>query len=277
MSKLNIQKFDASIISPNAVVLLVGKRGTGKSTLMKDIMYNMRDRLDFGIAMSPTEDCTSDLASYVPKTCIYNDYNGERINAMLESQRRSIKNGTKRQLFLMLDDCMYDKKVMKGITIRNLFMNGRHRKVFFLNCQQYVMDMPPDLRTNVDYIFALRENIMSNKEKLWKFFFGVFPTFQQFNTVMDACTQNYECLVFNGKSTSTNIEDCIFWYKAATDIPEFSLCKPIYQKMDTRYYHDHDEGAPGDESGVNGGDANKRNIVTTKNGITVTKCLSAGR
>lgn len=274
MSKVNLQKFDASVISPNAVVLLVGKRGTGKSTLMKDIMYNMRTQLDFGIAMSPTEDCTSDLASYVPKTCIYNDYNGERINAMLECQRKSIKNGTNRQLFLMLDDCMYDKKVMKGITIRNLFMNGRHRKVFFLNCQQYVMDMPPDLRTNVDYIFALRENIMSNKEKLWKFFFGVFPTFQQFNTVMDACTQNYECLVFNGKSTSTNIEDCIFWYKAARDIPDFSLCKPIYQKMDERYYHDHDEGAPGEKADT-GEDANKRNIVTTRNGFTVTKCLGS--
>lgn len=270
MSKLNINKFDASVIAPNAVVLLVGKRGTGKSTLMKDIMFNMCDKLDFGIAMSPTEDCTSDLASYVPRSCIYNDYCGERINAILETQRRSIKNGSKRHLFLMLDDCMYDKKVMKGLTIRNLFMNGRHRKVFFLNCQQYVMDMPPDLRTNVDYIFALRENIMANKEKLWKFFFGVFPTFQQFNVVMDACTQNYECLVFNGKCTSTNIEDCIFWYKANTQIPEFTLCKPIYHKMDELYYHDHDDDVTEIDNNKNA--SGERNIVTSRNGVTVTKC-----
>ena len=38
---------------------------------------------------------------------------------------------------------------------------------------QYVMDLPPDLRTQVDYVFSLRENVMSNREKLYKQFFAL--------------------------------------------------------------------------------------------------------
>ena len=31
---------------------------------------------------------------------------------------------------------------------------------------------------------------------------------------MDACTENYECLVLDNTSKSNKIEDCVFWYKA---------------------------------------------------------------
>ena len=72
--------------------------------------------------------------------------------------------------------------------MRDLFMNGRHLSITFCNAMQYVMDMGPDLRTQVDYLFALRENIHSNKQKLWKYFFGMFNKYDEFNRVMEKCT-----------------------------------------------------------------------------------------
>ena len=256
VSKLNIRKFDPSTIAPDAVVLLVGKRGTGKSTLLKDLMYHMRHKLDFGLAMSPTEECTSDLSSYVPSSCIYNDFMGDKVDALLEEQRKAVKRGSGRRVFLLLDDCMYDKKIMRGLNVRNLFMNGRHRRIFFINCQQYVMDMPPDLRSQVDFVFVMRDNIRSNKEKLWKFFFGIFSNFNDFNAVMDNCTQNFECLVYNGKKASTNIEDCVFWYKADVTLPKFKLCRDVYNRLHRRYYRDRE-----DEEEQERSDPNSRTIV----------------
>jgi hypothetical protein len=50
--------------------------------------------------------------------------------------------------------------------------------------------------------------------KLYKHFFGIFPTFDAFNEVLIQCTENYECLVLNVRSTSNKIEDVVFWYKA---------------------------------------------------------------
>lgn len=52
--------------------------------------------------------------------------------------------------------------------MRELFMNGRHRRMFVLIAMQYVLDMPPDLRSQVDYVFALRDTIHSSRDKLWK-------------------------------------------------------------------------------------------------------------
>jgi hypothetical protein len=76
------------------------------------------------------------------------------------------------------------------------------------------MDLPPALRGQCDYIFVLRENILENRIKLPKHFFGIFPTFDAFNEVLTQCTENYECLVLNVRSTSNKIEDVVFWYKA---------------------------------------------------------------
>jgi hypothetical protein len=93
-------------------------------------------------------------------------------------------------------------------------MNGRHWKIFFMLTMQYCMDLSPDLRANVDYVFVLRENVIQNRERLYKSFFGVFPTFDMFCQVMNSCTENYECLVLDNTSKSNRIEDCVFYYKA---------------------------------------------------------------
>eukprot|EP00967_Tisochrysis_lutea_P055514 scaffold69821_cov26-Tisochrysis_lutea.AAC.1 len=102
-------------------------------------------------------------------------------------------------------------------------MNGRHMHVTFCNAMQYVMDMGPDLRTQVDYVFAFKENILCNKNKMWKYFFGMFEKFDDFQRVMDRCTDNYGILVLNNTSPTNKLEECIYWYRARADLPDFRM------------------------------------------------------
>jgi hypothetical protein len=102
------------------------------------------------------------------------------------------------------------------------------------------MDLPPALRTNIDYVFCLRENIIQNREKLYKSFFGVFPTFAMFQQVLDACTENYECLVIDNTSHSAKLEDCIFWYKADTHA-DFRIGAPEFWNHSASYMMEKDE------------------------------------
>ena len=271
--ELDLRRFDPSTMKPHRIAICIGKRGTGKSILIRDLLYHMRHKLDYGIAMSPTHDSADSFASFMPPSSVYREYRADIVEKMLLSQRdRSHERGMDalRSLYLVLDDCMYDKAVMKGRTIRDLFMNGRHSKIFFMCAVQWCMDLNPALRTQVDYCFCLRENLISNRERLWKYFFGVFPRYEDFSRVFDACTTNYECLVIDNTVQSNNIEDCIFWYKASNDVPPFRLCKPVYWELDARRSEERDgagsrPGRPGAGS-LTRGDSSGPCVITAPHG-----------
>jgi len=104
-------------------------------------------------------------------------------------------------------------------------MNGRHVKTLFMITMQYPLGIPPHLRANVDYVFILRENQITNRERIYKQYAGMFHSFDVFNSVLDSCTQNYECLVIDNKVQSNRLEDQVYWYKAS-DHANFQVCSP---------------------------------------------------
>ena len=240
MPNLNIRPFNPTTIKADATVLLLGKRGTGKSTLLNDIMYNVRDKFQFGIAMSPTEESTAMMASILPRSCIFNDFAEDAVGRLLQYQKRNDKKGG-RNMFIIMDDCAYDTRTLKGKNIREVFMNGRHRKIFIINAVQYMMDVPSFLRGQIDYVFAMRDNIIDQREKLWKFFFGMFNEYKNFAAVMDQCTEGHNCLVLDNTTRSNNVEDCIFWYCANPQLPSYRLCDDVFWQLDDVYFEDRDD------------------------------------
>lgn len=237
MASLDINKFDPDTMKSNTIILLVGKRGTGKSTLLADLCYHLRNKVDFAVAMSPTEDTNQALAEFVPRSTIYGDYDVSAVERIMEMQRDMWRAGRGYECLLILDDCCYDKKILKSKVIREIFMNGRHRRMTLILSAQYVMDLPPDLRTQVDYVFALRENVRQNRERLHKQFFGFFDSYRDFAKTMDSCTANFECMVCDNKTSKTNlITDCIKWYKASLDLPAFKVGKPFMWRNHKKYY-----------------------------------------
>jgi len=170
--KLELKKFDMRNLKSDSVVLLIGKRNTGKSFLLRDIMYHHQD-LPVGVVISPTERANHFFESFVPNMLIYDEYDSSVVSKYLERQTKltdQYNQDTKNKghsdidprAFLILDDCLYDKTWPSDKNIRCLFMNGRHYKVFLLITMQYPLGVPPHLRANVDYVFILRENQVSN-------------------------------------------------------------------------------------------------------------------
>ena len=201
---IQIKKFDPTSIDPCRICVFVGRRGTGKSQLVTDILYHQR-KIPMGVVMSGTEESNEHYQSYVPDSFIYGKYEPEIIDKIIKHQGKVIgklkgpakddfKNPSN-SVFMLLDDCMYDNKWTRHEIMRCVFMNGRHYRILFLLTLQYCMDLPPSLRGQIDYLFILRENIIQNRKKLYDHFFGIFPTFDSFNEVLNQCTENYECLV----------------------------------------------------------------------------------
>tara|TARA_B100001996_G_scaffold195473_2_gene149675 strand:+ start:1552 stop:2385 length:834 start_codon:yes stop_codon:yes gene_type:complete len=239
--RLQLKKFDMSSIAADKVVVMIGKRDTGKSFLCKDLLWH-HQKIPVGTVISATEAANCFYGDMVPPIFIHNEYSEDIIQRILMRQEKLLHK--KKQIgghninpsaFLILDDCLYDNSWTKSKHVRSLFMNGRHFKMFFIITMQYALGIPPNLRTNIDYVFILRENIVQNRKRLYDCYAGMFPCFEVFCAVMDQCTENYECLVINNNAKSNRIEDQVFWYKASNH-PPFRLGSQRIWNYNNRNY-----------------------------------------
>ncbi|GAH09613.1 unnamed protein product, partial [marine sediment metagenome] len=187
------------------VVVMVGRRGGGKSWLIKDLM-NYHQDIPVGTVISPTEPANKFFSHFVPPLFIYEEYHPSITANFMKRQKlmqKKINHGETDidpRAFLIFDDCLYDNSWQKDKRIREVFMNGRHYKILYLLTMQHPLGIPPHLRTNIDFVFITMENIVSNRRRIWEHYAGVFPTFEMFCSTMDQCTENYECLVINNNS-----------------------------------------------------------------------------
>ena len=103
---------------------------------------------------------------------------------------------------------------------------------------QTPLGIHPQLRDNIEYVFIFRENIISNRKRIYDHYAGMFKTFDMFCSVMDQCTENFECLVIDNNIQSNRIEDQIYWYKAESH-SNFRMGPPeVWDYSDQNYVED---------------------------------------
>lgn len=220
------------------MMVIIGKKDTGKSFLVRDILFSTRSHFPVGTVISATEIANEFFQNMVPSKFIHDKYNPEIVQRVIQRQAnmkqkrnhdKTARGGSSTidpRAFLILDDCLYDAKSwINEESTRFVFMNGRHIDMMTIITMQYPLGITPNLRTNVDFIFILRENILGNRRRIYENYAGMFPTFDMFCSFMDQCTENYEGLVICNNVSSNKLEDQVFWYKA-TDHPPFKLCDP---------------------------------------------------
>lgn len=246
MTDVEIREFDPNSIAPDAVILIVGKRHTGKTTLTRDLMYHVKDKLDLCIGMNPTEMGNHNLAFFTPKSLIFHEFNDEKLKHLLEWQKRSVANDKAMRVALIMDDCMSEttgtgskkKKVMGSGDIIKVFKLGRHLNLFYINCMQYIKDAPPEIRGNVDLLFAFGTTSGNEREKLWKEYFAMFTNYKAFCQVFEACTQQYECIVLDTRQAAKQPLDSVFYYKAKMIKEPFKVGRSIFWRLSDHYFQD---------------------------------------
>jgi hypothetical protein len=244
-NKMNFQlrKFDITMIKDRCeidsrkspIMVIIGKKDTGKSFLVRDILFHTQQCFPVGTVISGTEVANEFFQHMVPSKFIHDKYDKSVIMNVLKrqmnvKQKRNQDKGNRGgnssvdpRAFLILDDCLYDATWIKEESTRYVFMNGRHVDLMTMITMQYPLGITPNLRTNVDFVFILRENILGNRRRIYENYAGMFPTFEMFCSFMDQCTENFECLVICNNVSSNKLEDQVFWYKAS-DHPPFKLC-----------------------------------------------------
>lgn len=243
---VNLKKFDlkkAAHETFNAVV--IGKRNTGKSVLIADILYYLtKQKVPRACVFSATEESNRFFCKHIPDSFIFDDSDVEtRLEMIVQDQKDllmkrqlgKIPDDTDLRIVIVLDDVGYNKGALKSKVVKFIFMNGRHYDIIVVLAAQHIMQLTPDLRSNCDYVVCLKETNSQVMKNLYSNFFGIFERPSHFRNAFDACTQNYGCMVLNNKVQTGNVNDVINWYKA-TPNRQFKLGSKEFWKYHTDRY-----------------------------------------
>lgn len=242
-NKFKIFEFKLNTMVENPAILMIAKRGSGKSYIARDLIYHYRD-IPGGVVISPTDRLAGYYKNFFPDLFIHYDIKDTIFKKILTRQlmiieKKNQKNKIGKKIdtrsILIMDDCLSRKKSWaKDETIIEILMNGRHYNITYLLTMQSPMGIIPDLRLNFDYIFLLKEASVINQKKIYDNYASMFPTLQIFIKVFRQCTQNHCSMVIDNRSTSDNIQDKIFWFKAMERV--FKFGSKTFRSVHKKYY-----------------------------------------
>ena len=248
---LKIKELDVDIIPPctnraneksygGSKICVIGKPGTGKTTLISSLLYAKKHIFPVGIVMSGSEDSNGFYRKIFPSTFVYNDYDEDKIKDFIRRQKLASQHLPNPWGVILLDDCTDDPKIFNKPLQHGMYKRGRHWKMWYILSLQYAMDVKPVIRTNVDGVFILREPILKNRKSLWENYASIVPDFTLFCNIMDQLTTDYTALYIHNASKTNNWQDCVFYYKANIIPEDFKFgCEDYWNFHFERYNEEY--------------------------------------
>jgi len=244
VADFNLKKFNLKNIVEHAAICVISSRGSGKSFLVRELLYHNRDMTT--VIIAPTDRMNGFYNEFVPSSFIHYEYTSELLSrifarqmSLIEKNKKRIKKGEKPiddRLMLVMDDCLASKgSWMKDQNILELMQNGRHHRLKYVLTMQYALGISPELRSNFDYVFLLGEDFTSNQKRLYDHYAGMFPSFDIFKRVFTKVTSNFGCMVINNRKKGGELTEKVFWYKA-NQTPKFLIGSKKYIKFHQEHF-----------------------------------------
>ena len=217
-------------------IVVIGKPGTGKTTLITSLLYAKKHIFPTGIVVSGTEDSNGHYKKIFPDSFVYEKYNEDLVQNFIKRQKIAKQHLSNPWAVILLDDCTDDPKIFSKSLQQGMYKNGRHWKMWYILSLQYGMDIRPVIRTNIDGVFILREPNLRNRRVLWENYASIIPDFSMFCDIMDQITDDYTALYIHNSTTSNKLDECIFYYKAKRVPSSFKFgCSDFWRHHKKRF------------------------------------------
>ena len=257
----DLTEFNLDDIKLDGTIVAVGKRRTGKSWVFRNLMYHMKDKIPAGIVISQTDELNKFWRQYIPAKYIYPRYEPEILDAVFKRQKKILNDNSLTDeekdkaapFFILLDDVISDTRLKYDANLMELFVAGRHYRLFVLITTQYAKAITPTIRGNTDYCFIMKTIQQRQREALWEDF-ADFLTKDAFGQIVDAFTEDNEVLIVDTcPEKEVDPLQMLYWWKA---------CDPGEFQMGSKEYWEsamNDNAVP-----PNGPPENIMDLLTTK-------------
>jgi hypothetical protein len=216
MSGLRFNPYTKFYDSVGNVILIVGKRYSGKTKLVKHLLTDVFGKKEYGFIFAGLGTISSEsLVEVLLDTSGSSDISSQLNDELIEYVKQSTADCAARNMrsLIVLDDML-----LSGMDVLNrmesLFRNAHDRKIDMIVTCNHPEGFPSKIRHYVNFIFAFREPLSANRERLQKYFTN-FRTLEEFDEKHIECTQNvYDCMVM--KKFQVGLE--IFSYSVIGDV-----------------------------------------------------------
>jgi energy-coupling factor transporter ATP-binding protein EcfA2 len=191
----------------NPTILLIGKRSTGKTTLIRHIINILKP---FNTLIVAPMNHLDEMFNNISHARIENKFNPDLTEQIISSKYHN--------KLIVHDDCFEDTRINKNETFRNLICDGRNMNTSHIFTIQYPLAISPEIRTNLDYVFIFGDDFMTNKKRLYEKYAGFFIKLDDFVKIYDHFTDIYTMgrgafVVIDNTVHDNNISNKIFYGK----------------------------------------------------------------
>lgn len=220
-----INEWPIDELEDSCSIIAIGGPGSGKSTLMLDILYTSRSKFPVAKVYSGSEDSNGTYEKIIPKLYITDGFDMDQQKDYALRQKRCKINGCSNgKAINIIDDCSDQNGIYDSEIFKSMLKNGtRHWNGRILIGLQYGVDMKPGLRKCASYVAIFYEGNPIERKKLYENFGGACGTYKEFCDIMelmirgDEPDDTYTCMIIKNLNKGMKREDNVFYYKARYD------------------------------------------------------------
>ena len=158
-----LQDFDPKTLPDHFAMVVYGIRRRGKTFMIKEMLYHLKDRFDRAYLFSSTADLQPEQYDFIDEDNLYGADEIDKLQSIVSEQETMLKHDqgkakkdclTQRTL-IIFDDFIQNKKIARNNeAFTGLYTRGRHCHITVIALVQSRTGIPPAIRSNVDCIIA---------------------------------------------------------------------------------------------------------------------------
>lgn len=212
-----IRPFELEQLKKGSNILIVGRRGVGKSFLCTQLLTCKEHVAPIVFSSKYVAQC---YREYIPNSHVLDTFDATKLKHILRRQMES-NSDSDTEIIVAFDDITYDGRcLMDNNDVRDLVKYGSSLNITSIFAAQHAGVYDETFRRNVDYVFIFHDNLVDNQMILYQKYGNMFSAFEDFQAVYTSCTrERHRCLVLDMRTPwdhsipdHDTVPDGVYWY-----------------------------------------------------------------
>jgi hypothetical protein len=185
--------------------IIINKNDDENTRLVANIAKKHEDEIDSAIVISRT--FFNKHEKIVDK--VYKSDN-QILKFVLDNAQKMVLSDKTKRMLVVLDNCSDKYRRTRNDYFSELIFNARHYNIILVVVETFSISFTPEIRNNFDKYIAGYTDRPNIKKRLYDQYFGIFPTFDSFNSVFQHAVGEDHYLLLNNNNTNQKITDQLF-------------------------------------------------------------------